>query len=168
MATTLGSVVRFGVGGTVTLYAADGTTAVNSGPLAVGAIQSVDVTHEDDAFEPKDSTGKVVSHVVANNDRLTLNLTALLSGNSSANAALSASLPYGNGRATITGCPVIKMGPWADAINTNTAVAPNTYLWIYAGGGKVQLNNDGTASFSASFKRFAGVASTSSDAAVSV
>jgi hypothetical protein len=168
MATSLGTVVRFGVGGTMVLYAADGSTAVNSGTLAVGAIQSLEVTHEDDALEPKDKDGKVFSSVVANNDRLTLNVTALLSGSSSSNAALSASFPSGNGRAVLTGCPVIKMGPWADAINTNTASAPNTYLWIYQGGGKVSMNNDGTATMTATFKRFGGVASTSSDAAVSI
>jgi hypothetical protein len=168
MATTLGTVVRFGFGGTVTLYDPDGTTAVTSGPVAVGAIQSGTITHDDDSIEVKDKDGKVVSHVAVNNDRLTLNITAVLSGNSSANAALSASLPLGNGRATITGCPVIAMGPWADAINTNTASTPNTYLWIYAGGGQVSLNNDGTASLTASFKRYANVASASSDAAVSV
>jgi hypothetical protein len=168
MATSLGTVVRFGVGGTMILYTPAGNTAVNTGTLAVGAIQSIEVTHEDDALEPKDKDGKVFSSIATNNDRLTLNVTALLSGANANDAALSASLPLANGRAVLTGCPVIKMGPWVDAINTNTASAPNTYLWIYQGGGKVSMNNDGTATMTATFKRFANVASTSTDAAVSI
>ena len=167
-ATALGTAVTFGVGGTMVLYAADGTTAVNTGPLAVGAIQSGEITHNEDSIVSKDSVGVAIAHTVVGNDNLELSITAILSAATKNNAALSASLPLGNGRCTITGCPVIKMGPWADAINTNTASAPNTYLWIYAGGGKVSLQNDGTASFSATFKRFRSIDSSSSAAAVTV
>jgi hypothetical protein len=154
MATALATAVRIGFGGTMVLWSAATTSAeVNTG-LAVGAIQSADITHEDDTIEVKDKDGKVLSTVAFQNERLVLNITALLSADTGNNAALSASLPSANGRAVLTGCPVIKMGAWSDAFNVTGGTAPVSYRWIYQGGGKVSMNNDGTATFTATFKRF--------------
>jgi hypothetical protein len=167
MGTALATAVKIGFGGTLVLYTtSDAATPVNTGPLAVGAIQSADLTHEDDLIEVKDKDGKFLSSVAFENERLVLNVTALLSGSTAANAALSASLPSANGRAILTGCPVIKMGAWSDAFNVTGSTAPVSYMWIYQGGGKVSMNNDGTASFTATFKRYQNINSASGTAVV--
>lgn len=156
MATSLNKAVRFGIGGTVTFYTASNpATPVNTGPITVGALQSLSATHEDEVIEVKDSNGLTISTVAANNDRIAVEFTALLSADTANNAALSGSLPYANGFFKLTGCPVIKMGPWSDALNVSSSgSAPDINLYVYTGGGKVQLNNDGTATFTASGKRY--------------
>lgn len=161
MATALGSAVKIGVGGTMVMWSADTTSVEVNSSVSVGAIQSADLTHEDDNIEVKDKDGKTLSTVAFQNERLVLNVTALLSGDTGLNAALSASFPSANGRAVLTGCPVIKMGAWSDAFNVTGGTAPVSYRWIYQGGGKVTLNNDGTATMTGTFKRFSNLNSAS-------
>jgi hypothetical protein len=159
---SLGVATSKGAGGVITLYPDNSSTAFT---VAVGAIQSWTLKHSDDRTETRGTDGRFVGVSTSNNDTLTLNVTAVLSGTSAANALLSGKLPKGNGRASITGAEVIVMGPWTDAINVTAGSAPDTYFWVYQADGEIsasQSGDDKTVSFT--LKRYSTFAVTSAAA----
>ena len=77
-------------------------------------------------------------------------------GTTIANSKLSAGIPAAGAAFTITGLPIVTMGGFADALNTN---AGSTQPWIYEGGG--QLHGDKAAKWSATLpmKRYPSITS---------
>lgn len=81
-------------------------------------------------------------------------------------AAISAILPPLGATLEITGADVFRVGSWADAVNTNTASAPNTHRWIYEGGGSISLTNSGDVKLSLPLIRYAKISGLSNAVAV--
>lgn len=154
MANTQGSKYIFGSPATITLYGADGNAIVVG--YVSPDIESYDITHDCDTEEVRNSSGEVVGHIAYNN-RLSLTVNFVPAGTSVANALLAASLPDGNGTATISGAPNIKVGGIVNAINTTEVGASR---WIYAGGGSVKTTNTGKATATITLKKYVGITAT--------
>ncbi len=136
----LGFATSKGAGGTITFYPDTSSTAFS---ISVGAIQSWTLTHADDSTEIRGTDGTFKARAFSGNDTLTLNVTAVLSGSTEANALVSAKLPAGGGRASISGAEVIGIHPWTDAINTGGS-GVDAYLWVYQTDGAISATQDGT------------------------
>lgn len=157
----LGFATTKGAGGTITFYPSDSGTAFS---VAVGAIQSWTLTHADDSTEIRGTDGTFKARAFSGNDTLTLNVTAVMSGTTEANAVVSGKLPAGGGRASITGAEVIPIGPWTDAINTGGSGADG-YLWVYQTDGAISATQDGSdKTISFTLKRYSTFAVSSSAA----
>lgn len=135
----LGFATTKGAGGVITFYASSGTSGYTT---TVGAIQSWTLAHADDSTEIRGTDGTFQARAFSGNDTLTLNVTAVLSGSTEADALLSGKLPAGGGRASISGAEVIAIGPWTDAINTGGS-GINAYLWVYQTDGTISATQDG-------------------------
>jgi len=138
---SLGVATSKGAGGVIRLYADNGTSQFS---VAVGAIQSWTLKHNDDRTETRGTNGCFVGVSTSNNDTLTLQVNAILSATTTASdVLLSGKLPKGNGRASITGAEVLAVGPWTDAINVTAGSAPDTYFWVYQADGEISASNSG-------------------------
>ena len=153
MANTQGKKYIFGSPATLALYGKDGNLVVTS--YTSPDMESYDITHDCDTEEVRNSNGEVVGHITYNN-RLTLTVNFVPADSTSvSNAKLTAALAEGNGTATITGAPVIKVGGYADAINADTS-----NRWIYAGGGSLKTTSTGKVTGTITLKRYAGITAT--------
>ena len=133
MANSKGLALVYGAKGTITLWNQTGATpgVVLSG--AISTIESYDVTHEADVEQIKNSSGEVVAQVSAN-ERISLNVTFIPSGTTSAIAKTGSSLPNVNGYAVIAG---------ADATTYGGVSINGEY--VYSGGGSVKFTSSGKA-----------------------
>ena len=149
MANTQGTAYVFGSPATIELYSStDITTSIFTGSLTSTANEGLDLSHECDTEEVKNTSGEVVGHIVSNN-RLSLNVNCIPSGSTAANALITAFLADGNGTAVIAGAKVVNCGGVTNAINTAASGK-----WIYAGGGSVKFTNAGKAMVTLPLKKY--------------
>jgi len=149
MANTQGVAYVFGSPATIELFSStDITTSIFTGSLTSTANEGLDLSHECDTEEVKNTSGEVVGHVVSNN-RLSLTVNCIPSGSTAANALITAFLADGNGTAVISGAKVVTCGGVANALNTATSGK-----WIYAGGGSVKFTNAGKAMVTLPLKKY--------------
>ncbi len=77
-------------------------------------------------------------------------------GTTIANAILSAGIPPAGSGVTITGLPIIHLGPFTDGLNTNAA---NTQPWIYEADGNQNGNSEKKWDGSMTLRRYIGITS---------
>lgn len=137
----------FGVPATLSLFAADSTTIIVTGWITPN-LQGSGLAHSFDADEIGNQAGNVESLIGGMKEKLECEFDFIPRGSTIAIAKLSASLPPPLGKCMITGAPIIVVGSWTDAYNTD---GTNTQPWIYMGGslaesaggkmtGKIKLN----------------------------
>ena len=80
--------------------------------------------------------GEVGGKIFVQDDVLEASIDFIPEGNSLANARKSASLPVVGSAVTITGFPIIQVGAFTDAWNTDVVTSP----WFYEGGGTINGN----------------------------
>ncbi len=100
--------------------------------------------------------GANVTGLILQDDMLELTIEFIPEGTTIANAKLAAGLPAAGAGVTITGLPIIAMGGFADALNTN---AGSTQPWIYKGGGTINGQAAGKWTATLPLKRFTSITS---------
>lgn len=130
MATEVGKGHVFGVPATLSLFAADSTTIIVSGWITPN-LQGSGLTHSFEADEIANQAGNIESLIGGMKEKLECEFDFIPRGASIAIAKLSSSLPPPLGKCLITGAPIIVVGSWTDAFNTN---GTNTQPWLYVGG----------------------------------
>lgn len=164
MANSQGRVYRFGSPATLALYNSAGNLVVTL--YTSPDMESYDLTHEADTEEVRNSSGEVVGHITYNN-RLTLTVNFIPAGANAADALKAMASPDANGTCVITGAPAVQCGPYEDAIN-----APGTPgtgpggRWIYAGGASLKFTQTGKVTGTITLKRYAGMGTTVTGAAI--
>lgn len=138
-------------GGTIALYDATGA-AVLTGYVSPN-IQTLKLSHGTDNISIKGQTGLTTGKIF-NDQILECTFDVIPEGTAVANALASASLPPPGCKGLITGLPIVIVGLFADAFNTN---AGTTIPWIYEGGGTIDAPNDKQWSCSIPLKRYEGI-----------
>ena len=159
-ATQQGSAVIFGISAasgtpaTFTVYDASGTTlgAGYVSPIITGA----NVNHSAEVDTIKSDSGEVVA-VIGHGEFLEATFECIPSGTTVANARKAAVLPPLGATVITAGFDVIRMGPFADALNVAGGSPPENSRWIYMGGGSVRESSDGHATLSLPLKRYPGI-----------
>jgi hypothetical protein len=72
-------------------------------------------------------------------------------------AVASAELPDAPSTITIAGAPIIKVGPWDDAFNTNGSGSFGATPWIYEGGGRINGIDDSHWTMNLVLHRYQGI-----------
>ena len=114
---------------------------MGSGALGISAvsgyispnIKTLKLGHTSDVDRIKSQAGGITS-LIGSGDYLECTFDFIPEGSSIANAKLSAGIPAVLSGVTITGLPILAIGPFSDALNTN---GTNTQPWFYEGGGSV-------------------------------
>lgn len=96
-------------------------------------LQSLRLSHAADVEKIKGQTGKTTG-IIAEDDTIECTFEFIAEGTTIANAKKAAGIPAAGAAFTITGLPIIAMGGFTDALNTD---AGNTQPWIYEGGGTI-------------------------------
>lgn len=130
MATQVGAGHVFGLPATLALYAADSTTIIVTGWITPN-LQGSGLTHSFDTDEIVNQAGNVESLIGGVREKLECEFDFIPRASTLAIAKLSAALPPPLGKCLITGAPIIVVGTWTDAYNTNGG---NTQPWLYVGG----------------------------------
>ena len=162
MATSKGLGLVFGTKATVKVY-----DSANLLPLVAGiaTLESMDITHECDTEQVKNSSGEVVANVSAG-DRLSATFNIIPSGSTSANALLAAAIPNGNGRVNVTLADSVSIGAAFTAGTPPTVSDSINGDWIYIGGGSLKFTQSGKAMLSLPCVKYAGI--TGSTAAITL
>lgn len=132
MAQQIGKGHVFGVPAVLTMYEADGTTAI-SGYVAP-TLNGASMTHSFDADETKNQAGDIDSVIVGMGEKVECEFDFIARGSTVANAKISATLPPPGARVAIASAPVVRVGSFTDVYNTGGS---NTQPWIYLGGGSL-------------------------------
>ncbi len=144
MATSKGLALVFGTKALVKVY-----DSANLLPLVAGiaTIESMDITHECDSEQIKNSSGEVVANV-SSGDRLSATFNVIPSGATAADAKLAAAIPNGNGRVNVTVADAVSIGSAFTAGSPPTGADSINGDWIYIGGGSVKFTQSGKAMLS--------------------
>ena len=144
MATSKGLGLVFGTKATVKVY-----DSANLLPLVAGiaTLESMDITHECDTEQVKNSSGEVVANVSAG-DRLSATFNIIPSGADATAARLAAIIPNGNGRVNVTFADSISIGTAFTAGSPPTGSDSINGDWIYVGGGSLKFTQSGKAMLS--------------------
>jgi len=133
--------------GVMTLRNPDGSTMAG---YVSPNLQSLRLVHNATKREITDQEGDTVGLIFLNS-HLECTFDFIQQGTSLANAKLAAQTPEAGGTAAVTGLPVLKKGPFVDALNTNgVSVQP----WIYEGGENFTLPADDKATGSITLMRY--------------
>lgn len=107
-------------------------------------LQTLKVKHGAEIDRIKAQTGNTTS-LISSDEYLECTFDFIAEGSTIANAKLSMGIPPALSGVTVTGLPIIAMGPFTDGLNTNGA---NTQPWIYeadgSGNGNADKKWDGT------------------------
>ena len=128
MAQQLGKGHVFGIPAAIVLYGADATTAISG--YVCPNLSGSGLTHSFDVDEVSDQAGNINALIGGMKEKLECEFDFIAQGSSVANAKISATLPTALSIAKITGAPIIPVGAFSDAYNTNVVTVP----WIYMGG----------------------------------
>jgi hypothetical protein len=162
MATSKGLALVFGTKATVKVY-----DSANVLPLVAGiaTLESMDITHECDTEQVKNSSGEVVANV-SSGDRLSATFNIIPSGATTGDAKLAALIPNGNGRVNVTVADSISIGAAFTAGPPITVSDSINGDWIYIGGGSLKFTQSGKAMLSLPCVKYAGI--TGSTAAITL
>jgi hypothetical protein len=143
MATSKGLGLVYGTKATVKVY-----DSANGILLAAGiaTLESMDITHECDTEQVKNSSGEVVANV-SSGDRLSATFNIIPSGATSSDALNAAAIPNGNGRVNVTLADSVYAGGLLTA-GTGTGSNAINGDWIYNGGGSLKFTQSGKAMLS--------------------
>lgn len=123
-------------------------------------MQSLKVGHQAEVERIKNQVGEVTT-LISSGDYIECSFDFIPEGGTStdntiAKAKLSASLPATLAAVTITGLPIIQVGPFTDALNTNPG---NTQPWIYEGGGELSGPNSTKWTLTFTLRRYINITS---------
>lgn len=134
------------------IHSLSGGTITCTGYLSPqGNAQGISLDHSADVDEIKSQAG-VTSGLILNNDILSCTIELVPEGSTLANAVDSADLPPAGTGVTLASFPVIKMGGFADSINSAA--------WVYVGGGRINGAADGKWTMTLPLRRYTGITST--------
>ncbi len=117
-------------------------------------LKTLRATHSGTIDRIKNQAG-VTSSIIGNDDMLECAFDFIPEGATRALARSSAALPKIPSAVTISGAPVIPMGPFADALNT-AGLQP----WIYEGNGTINGTDDLHWTGTFTLHRYQGITST--------
>jgi hypothetical protein len=140
MATSKGLALVYGTKATVKVYDSANNTLLVSG---IATLESMDITHEADTEQVKNSSGEIVANV-SSGDRLSATFNIIPSGATPADALLAAAIPNGNGRVNVTVADQVSIGGLLTA-GTGTGANAINGDWIYNGGGSLKFTQSGKA-----------------------
>lgn len=135
MATSKGLALVYGSKALIKVYNSANTVLLAAG---IATLESMDITHECDTEQVKNSSGEVVANV-SSGDRLSATFNIIPTGTAPADALLASGIPNGNGRINVTVADAVSIGSVANAINGD---------WIYNGGGSLKFTQSGKAMLS--------------------
>jgi hypothetical protein len=144
MATSKGLALVFGTKATVKVYDSANLLLLTAG---IATLESMDITHECDTEQVKNSSGEVVANVSAG-DRLSATFNIIPSGATVADAKLAAAISNGNGRVNVTSADSINIGSAFTAGSPVTGTDSINGDWIYIGGGSLKFTQSGKAMLS--------------------
>lgn len=154
MAQQIGKGHVFGVPAVLTMYEADGTTAISG--YVSPTLNGASLTHSFDADETRSQGGDVDSLIVGMGEKIECEFDFIARGSTVANAKISASLPPPGSRVGIASAPVVRVGSFTDAYNTGGS---NTQPWIYMGGGSLTESAGGKLTGKVKLARYVGITS---------
>lgn len=154
MPTQQGTAHLFGVPATMTIYDPDNTAMATA--FITPNIKGIKINHAGEVQKIKSTTGEITG-VIGSGDYLTCTFDYVFEGTTLANAKASAQIPQLMSTVAITGLPIIAMGPFTDAFNTD---AGNTQRWIYEGGASGDYKDSAAGTGSITLSRYAGIAAT--------
>jgi hypothetical protein len=144
MATSKGLALVYGTKATVKVYDSANLLLLTAG---IATLESMDITHECDTEQVKNSSGEVVANVSAG-DRLSATFNIIPSGATVADAKLAAAISNGNGRVNVTSADSINIGSAFTAGSPVTGTDSINGDWIYIGGGSLKFTQSGKAMLS--------------------
>jgi hypothetical protein len=144
MATSKGLALVYGTKATVKVYDSANLLLLTAG---IATLESMDITHECDTEQVKNSSGEVVANVSAG-DRLSATFNIIPSGATVADAKLAAAISNGNGRVNVTSADSINIGSAFTAGIPFTVTDSINGDWIYIGGGSLKFTQSGKAMLS--------------------
>lgn len=144
MATSKGLALVYGTKATVKVYDSANLLLLTAG---IATLESMDITHECDTEQVKNSSGEVVANVSAG-DRLSATFNIIPSGATVADAKLAAAISNGNGRVNVTLADSINIGSAFTAGSPVTGSDSINGDWIYIGGGSLKFTQSGKAMLS--------------------
>ncbi len=153
MATSKGLALVFGTKATVKVYDSANLLLLTAG---IATLESMDITHECDTEQVKNSSGEVVANVSAG-DRLSATFNIIPSGATVADAKLAAAISNGNGRVNVTSADSINIGSAFTAGSPVTGTDSINGDWIYIGGGSLKFTQSGKAMLSLPCVKYAGI-----------
>lgn len=131
------------------ISAKDGSDVLLSGYVSPN-LQSLRVSHQADVKRGLDQDGDIAS-LSASGEFLECQFDIVPEGSTIANAKKSAGLPPILGTFEISGLPIIAMGAFTDALNTDDA---NTQRWVYEGDGEINVLAEDDATMSLTLRRY--------------
>jgi len=143
----------FGLSG-VTILLNTPAGAVISGYVQPN-LQSLRLVDNGDVDVIKDQGGEIGSYIFSG-QWLECTINFIPEGTTIANAKISAQAPTHGAGMLITGMPIIAMGPFTDAWNTNGA---QSQPWVYFPSANLDHSNDQKAMGSYTFRRAIGITS---------
>jgi hypothetical protein len=153
MATQINKGHVFGLSGVaIDLKDSAGTTI--SGYVSPN-IQSLRLVDNGDADVIKDQAGEIGSYIFSG-QYLECTVNFIPEGTTIANAKKSAAIPTMGSGMLVTGMPIIQVGAFTDAWNTNSG---NTQPWIHFPSGNLDHANDQKLMASYTYRRAIGVTS---------
>ena len=123
--------------GTIVITDNDGGTTLTG--TATYDERSLQVSHNGNISKIKNESGDTCA-LIATDDVLECRFNFIPYGTTVAAATAAAAGPDLLASAAITGMPIFKMGPFADALNTDSG---STQPWFYEGGWDVNGSADG-------------------------
>jgi hypothetical protein len=153
MATSKGLALVYGTKATVKVYDSANVLLLTAG---IATLESMDITHECDSEQIKNSSGEVVANVSAG-DRLSATFNIIPSGATVADAKLAAAITKGNGRVNVTSADAVNIGSDFTAGPPVTGSDSINGDWIYIGGGSLKFTQSGKAMLSLPCVKYAGI-----------
>ena len=126
-----------------------------TGSYVTPNLQSLRVTHTAEVDRIRGQDGTYTS-LICDGEMIECEFTVIPEGTTTANAKISATLPRAGEAFAITGLPIIAVGDFEDALNTD---GDNTQPWFYEGGGTVNLTNTEKATMTMTLHRYVGITS---------
>ena len=153
MATSKGLALVYGTKATVKVYDSANVLLLAAG---IATLESMDITHECDSEQIKNSSGEVVANVSAG-DRLSATFNIIPSGATVGDAKLAAAITKGNGRVNVTSADAVNIGSDFTAGPPVTGSDSINGDWIYIGGGSLKFTQSGKAMLSLPCVKYAGI-----------
>lgn len=153
MASHLNKRQLHGIAGTVTFKNPDGTAIAG---YVCPNIQGLEFSHKGKVEKIPDQSGNTGA-IIAFDDYIEVTFDFIPQGTSEANARTSALIPQLLATATITGFPIIKLGPFTDGLNTDGG---STQPWIYEGDGSGSGNAESHWTGKVTLRRYVSITNT--------
>lgn len=116
-----------------------GSVTCTISSVADKELSSASMTHNAEAVPIKDGNGVVNGYIWNDDEGISLDIEYVAQASSLANAKTASGLPVPLTAVTIANFPVISIGGFTDALNTEAGTP-----WFYIGGGTINATGDAT------------------------